>query len=89
MTRYYEILLAAPAVEAIRSIYRDEPVVAKYIVDSLEYLSADLESGTLRTLDKEAGLLRAAVGDFNALCWVRREEMTVVILTISKHRHPG
>ncbi|MFG1612422.1 hypothetical protein ACGFI3_06665 [Nonomuraea wenchangensis] len=89
MKGYYEILLAAPAVREIRAIHADDPVAAKYIVDSLEYLSTDLESGALRVIDEGAGLFKAAMGDFDALCWVRREEMNVVMLTVSRHRQPA
>ncbi|TMR92598.1 type II toxin-antitoxin system RelE family toxin [Nonomuraea basaltis] len=88
MKGYYEILIAASAVQEIRSIYGYDPVAAKFILDSLEYLSTDLESGTLQTIDKETGLLKVAVGDFDALCWIRHEEMSVVILAVSKRRHP-
>jgi hypothetical protein len=86
---YYEVLLAAPAVQAIRSIHGDDPVAAKFIVDSLEYLSADLESGALRTIDQEARLLKVTVGDFDALCWVQHAEMAIVILAVSQRRQPA
>ncbi|MEW9548146.1 type II toxin-antitoxin system RelE/ParE family toxin [Nonomuraea sp. NPDC050783] len=89
MKGYYEILLAAPAVGEIRAIHAHDPVAAKHVIDSLEYLSTDLESGALRAIDEGAGLFKAAVGDVEVLCWVRPEEMNVVVLTVSRHRQPA
>ncbi|MEU5881995.1 hypothetical protein [Spirillospora sp. NPDC047279] len=86
MKGYYEILVAAHASRAIRSF---DPMVARYVVDSLEYLSTDRESGNVRTVDKETGLVKVEMGDFDALCWVRDEEMRIIVLAVSQHGHPA
>ncbi|GGT05759.1 type II toxin-antitoxin system RelE/ParE family toxin [Nonomuraea spiralis] len=89
MKGYHEIQLASPAVRELRSLHACDPTAAAFVLDWLEYVSTDLESGALRTLDKEAGLLKAEMGDFDALCWIRPEEMSLVVLTVSRRRHPA
>ncbi|MEW9533986.1 hypothetical protein [Microbispora sp. NPDC049125] len=89
MKGYFEILFAAPAAQAIRTIHADDPVAAKFLLGSLEFLSTDLDSGGLRTIDDKAGLLKAAVGDFNVLFWIRREDMRLVVLGVSRHGQPA
>ncbi|MFI9589923.1 hypothetical protein [Nonomuraea sp. NPDC052265] len=89
MKGYYEIQLASSAVRQIRSVHASDPMAAAFVLNCLEYLSTDLDSGLLRTIDKEAGLLKAEIGDFDALCWVRHEKMSLVILNVSRSRHPA
>ncbi|MEU8318046.1 hypothetical protein AB0C33_06710 [Nonomuraea sp. NPDC048881] len=89
MKGYYEIQLSSSAVRQIRAVHAAEPMAATFVLNGLEYLSTDLDSGLLRTIDKEAGLLKAEMGDFEALCWVRHDEMSLVILTVSRSRHPA
>ncbi|WP_242889134.1 hypothetical protein [Actinomadura litoris] len=89
MSGYHEILLAASAVRTVRAIHRDDPGSAEFVLNSLEYLSTDVDSGALRTIDKEAGLLTTRIGDFDALCWLRQGEMSIVVLAVSRRRHPA
>ncbi|MER6947422.1 hypothetical protein ABT294_25650 [Nonomuraea sp. NPDC000554] len=89
MKGYFEILLAEPAADALRALHEEDPLAARFVVDWLEFISTDLESGGLRDIDKGAGLAKAAIGDFDALCWIRREQMNLIVLDVSRRSDPA
>jgi hypothetical protein len=86
---YFEILLAEPAAETLRALHDDDPLAARFLVNWLEYFSTDLNSGGLRDIDEETGLAKAAIGDFDALCWIRPEQMNLIVLDVSRRTDPA
>ena len=86
MRQYHEVMLSASAARSVRSIHATDPVTAKAIIDTLEFISSDVEFGDSRTIADEPQLRRINIDDYFALYWIRREGMTVIVLSISRRR---
>ncbi|HZO67478.1 MAG TPA: type II toxin-antitoxin system RelE/ParE family toxin [Kribbellaceae bacterium] len=86
MTAFYEVGVAPAAVRAVRSLHDSDRATAKWLLDSLELMSSDPETGDTSVVSAELGLRKRNIGDYKVLYQIREERATIVVLAIERRR---
>lgn len=86
MREFYEVLIIPAAADYLRSIREAERPVVKWLLDSLELMSSDFNSGDVSEIDAEQGMYRINIGDHKLLFLVQQQEMRLIVLTIERRR---
>jgi mRNA-degrading endonuclease RelE of RelBE toxin-antitoxin system len=85
MTQFYEVAVAPAAALALRLLHDADRATAKWLLDTLELMSSDPETGDTSLVSAKLGLHRRNIGDYKVLYQIR-EPATIVILTVERRR---
>lgn len=86
MKELYELSVTSQVATFLRAVHDADRPVAKWLLDSLELLSADPLSGDTSVLSAELGLHRINVGDHKFIYQIDERKKTVVVLAAERRR---
>lgn len=86
MKDFYDVVVASAAASFLRSLHHTDRPVAKWLLDSLELMSSDPDSGDVAIVSAELDLRRANIGNYKVLYQVQRQRSVVVILSVQRKR---